>query len=1159
MFRYKYIIILPIVILVMLGCSSKKNTSTTRAYHAINTKYNIYFNANEAYKESLKSKQAGHHDNLSQIIAIFPSPIEEEELKKNTGGSFDVTVDKTTKAIKIHSIRTKPQRDPGKRKSQEYQAWLKQQEFNPFLKNAWLLLGKAEFQNEDYLQAISTLSYVTRLYKGDNDVIAEARIWIAKAYSAMGWFYEAEDIFHKIKLAGGVPDDLKGEYNKVYTDFLVKRKEYEKAIPFLEQAIKDEKDSFQRIRMKYLLGQLYSHTNNQDKAFLAFESVTGLNTPYLYSFNAKMQQASFVDNSNKKEILSLLTKMSKDSKNKEYLDQVFYAIANIHLNNQDTTKAITEYEKAVKASIRNGYDKALAQLALGDIYFVQQKYGKAQPNYSEALASISKKHEAYPRASLRSEVLDELVVHIEAIHLQDSLQVLAQKPYEEQVEVATKIIAELRRQEELKKRAQEMAERESNASPIQNTNSPFFEQSSPNISSAPVNIGGNTSSFYFYNPPLVSQGKVAFQRKWSNRKLEDNWRRTNKQVSTFDENKTEQEEGQTNEDLPKTPDTKTDKPAIEDIYSPEFYLQQIPMTPEAIKASNDIIENALFNLGKIYKDKLGDYTLAIEALTDNLSRFPNGPNREEIYYQLFLIYLRQGNKEMTEVYRRYLLNSFPKSSYAAALSDPNYEWNLRNMHQLEDNLYQQTYEAYLSANIRTVRANYRTMQEKYPLSGLIPKFMFLNALTYAQTNDPEEFKTHLRELIEKHPKADVVPLASDMLKGVLGGKTLSSDTSPARGMIWDIRFGTGEGSEEMAGVDFIADREAEYMLLFIYKSQTIDKNQLIYDVASYNFSSFIYQTFDLSFTETNSLEILQVKGFRSLADIEAYIDKAFEKNSLMSQLDPSIIPLPISTDNFVALMNGKSLNEYFLFFEKNYTKEMVKLIMYWNEQRNRSASIPEEQPQQEVETPVLEEPEAEEKPVETIPTRPITPPVKESKTESKGNEIGVSDILSDDQIEQVDNVINKTIDIINNPVDGLKNLFNSSGDKPKLTKAEKEAQKAEKKRLKQLEKERKEKEKAEQKALREAEQARLDSISNAEKQQQAVEKEAKEAKINEQKEAQKARETARKQRQQELKEKEKAQKERLKQRERERKERLKQREAERKEKERLAKEKAKNR
>lgn len=1128
-------------------------------YHAVNTKYNIYFNANEAYKETLKSKQAGHSDNLSQLIDIYPSSFTEESLKQKTGGSFDITVDKSTKAIKIHSIRTKPERNPNKIKNLKYQAWLKQQEFNPFLKNAWLLLGKAEFQNEDYLQAVSTLSYVTRLYKGDNEVVAEARIWIAKAYAAMGWFYETEDIFHKIKLAGGVSHNLEPEYNKVYADFLVKKKEYEKAIPFLEKAIKDESDGFQKIRMRYLLGQLYAYTKNQEKAYLAFESVIGLNTPYLYSFNAKIQQASFVNSSNKQEIQSLLTKMSKDVKNKEYLDQIHYAIGNIFLNNEDTLKAIAEYEKAVKNSTRNGYDKALCQTVLGDIYFAQKKYSKAQPNYSEALANLGKKHEAYPRVSLRSEVLDELVVHTEAIQLQDSLQLLAQKPYNEQLDVVNKIIADLKKKADDEQKERQLLERQNNAQ-SQNTNSPLFEQQTPNIPSGPVTLGGNGSSFYFYNPQLVNQGRVAFQRKWGNRKSEDNWRRQNKRVTTFDEGNNVQETEVKKPEDPSNlnPDLKGDtqgQAIVQDIYSPEFYLQQIPMTPKAIKASNEIIEDAYFNSGKIYKDKLNDYNLATDAFTTNLIRFPDGPNREEIYYQLFLIYLKLGNREMTELYRRNLLTAFPKSSYAAALADPNYEWNLRNMYQLEDNLYQQTYEAYLAANIKTVRANYQSMVGKYPLSALIPKFMFLNALTYAQTNNSEEFKSHLRTLIETYPEADVTPLASDMLKGILGGKTLSSDSSPARGMIWDIKFGTGENSDETAGVDFIANPDAEYVLLFIYKPQMIDKNQLIYDVASYNFSNFIYQTFDLSFTNANSLEMLQVKGFTSLAEIESYIDKAFAKKSLMEELNPSIIPLPISTDNFVALMNGKSLNEYFLFFEKNYTKEMVKLIMYWNQQRAKSAASAEEKPKAEDSAPVVKESEPEKpevKPIETAPTKTVTPPVK---TDSDEHEVGVKDILSDDQIEKADDVINKTIDIINNPVDGLKNLFNSSNNKQKLTKEEKAAQKAEKSRLKELEKQQKAKAKTEEKAIKDAEQAQQNAKPNTEKQKQPEVQVVPATKNDDRKNLEKAREEARKQRQLELKEKEKAQKKRLKERERERKERIKQMEAERKEKERLAKQK----
>ena len=52
--------------------------------------------------------------------------------------------------------------------------------------------------------------------------------------------------------------------------------------------------------------------------------------------------------------------------------------------------------------------------------------------------------------------------------------------------------------------------------------------------------------------------------------------------------------------------TAVDSAAL-DNKNPEYYLQQLPVTEEQIAESNDIIKDGLFNLGKIYKDKLEDY------------------------------------------------------------------------------------------------------------------------------------------------------------------------------------------------------------------------------------------------------------------------------------------------------------------------------------------------------------------------------------------------------------------------------------------------------------------------------------------------------------------------------------------------------------------------
>lgn len=1139
------LIFIAIVATILIGCSTKKNTSVTRAYHEINTRYNIYFNAEQAYNEKLKQKQESEKDNLSLMLDVYPSDFE-DELNSTAKRDFDITVDKTTKAIKLHSIKAKPQRDPSKRKDVEYQLWLKQQEFNPFLKNAWLLLGKAEYQNEDYLQSISTLSYVTRIYKDNRDVVTEARIWIAMGYTAMGWFYEAEDIFHKIKISGQVPSSLQGQYNAAYADFLIKKKDYSTAIPYLIKAIDEEPDRYQRTRMKYLLGQLYAYLGEKNKAYEAFDKVKGMNTPYEFSFNANIQQSALADNSNRKSILDKLRKMAKDAKNKEYQDQIYYAIGNVYLAENDTLNAVKNYKLAVEKSTRGGYDKGISLVTLGNIYFQRRDYIKAQPCYSDALPLLSKKMEIYSQVALRSQVLDELVVFVKDVYLQDSLQTLSRMSDVERMKAIDKIIAQQKKADEEERK---LAEKQNNSSlNSNNTGSvtgPLFEDTNPAIPTGPAimnNVGG--SSFYFYNKDLVNSGKVTFKQRWGNRKLEDDWRRSNKQISLFTE------DINTN-----TKDSQIEEPkgdnAIPDKYNPEFYLKQIPLTAEAINGSNKIIDDAYFNMGKIYNEKLGDFNLAIDAFETDLRRFPQSLNAEQIYYQLFLIYLRLSNHEMTAYYRNLLLDTFPQSIYAAALSDPDYEWNMRNMHQLESDLYEQTYQAYLAGNISLVRKSYDSMKSKYPLSSLIPKFMFLNALSYAQPGDLESFKSELDKLIKAYPKSDITELATDMLKEAISGREIASDGGSMKGLIWDLKLGTPKDGDVDKGIDFTTNPDDQFILLFLYQSRSVDKNQLIYDIASYNFSKFVYETFDLSFSEVSSLEMLQVKGFKTLDDVVSYVDMAFEKNSLMDALNPDIIPIPISNDNYIALINGKTLNEYFLFFEKNYTKQMIPLIMYWNRQREKakSNSFIEGKTDSEIENISEQDNTKDIEPSIDLPVRPSIPQVPKKNDDQDNNNdltIGVGDILDDDQIEKADQVINSVKDIIDNPVEGLKNLLKPSS-KEKLTKEEKAAQKEERKMQKEAAKRKKAEEAAKIKIEEDKQQLRLDSINAIQKAKDDALRLSKQAEEQAKSNAKQEKEAARKLRQKELKEREKLRKEKLKTKERERKELLKQREQERKE------------
>ena len=47
------------------ACSPKKNTAATRNYQAFITRYNVYFNGDEHFKETLKEMERAYEDDYS--------------------------------------------------------------------------------------------------------------------------------------------------------------------------------------------------------------------------------------------------------------------------------------------------------------------------------------------------------------------------------------------------------------------------------------------------------------------------------------------------------------------------------------------------------------------------------------------------------------------------------------------------------------------------------------------------------------------------------------------------------------------------------------------------------------------------------------------------------------------------------------------------------------------------------------------------------------------------------------------------------------------------------------------------------------------------------------------------------------------------------------
>ena len=890
-----YILLLCAYATMHTACSTQKNTWASRSFHQTKTKYNIYYNGSISFAEGEDAIREANEDDYSTVLNLYP--VSNHEAAKAATSQMDRTIEKCRKCIKLHSIKARPKVNQEKRrKDSEYKAWLEQEEFNNQMGKAWLLLGKAEFHKGDFLGSISTFNYIARHYAYDKDIVAQCQLWSARAYAELGWLYEAEDVLRKVQV-DHLSKNSAPLYSAVSADILLKTKQYDAAIPFVKIAVKNEDRRGNRPRFYYVLGQLYQVQGDKSAARNAYKRVLDLQPDNEMEFNARLQQSQLEDDIQKS--INILQKMAQLDKHKDRLDQIYGTIGDIYLEHEDTTKALEYYEKGIESSTENGINKAVVLVNAGDIYYKQRDYVKASPCYKEATQILSVENEQYARIQRRSETLDELVVEHNIVVLQDSLQRLAALSEEEQMKVVEKIIADLIQAE--KDEAERLAQAERAA---ENDNGPR------SVNTQNMLGGGGSGAWYFYNPQLMRSGKQTFRTQWGNRILEDNWRRLSKASTSSSFMATEEEipeDSITNEETI----SKAEQTVEIDDHKPAFYLQQIPKTAEDIERSNQQIADALYNMVYIYRDRVGDQALSDATFQEYCRRFPTNERLVELYYMQYLTALKNQNNEDAEQYRKAIIQQFPESKEATIVSQPDYFERLKKMSAEQDSLYENTYYNYQDNNFAAVKANKQYAEEHYPLTPLMPRFLFLNAIAVAKTEGQEAFTQELQDMVTRYPDNELTAMAKDMI--ALMGQGAESQASIGTSLQDRRTVETTENIEEGDSVlAFSTETNMASIVLMIVPNDEKILNTLLYQVALYNFSQFMIKDFDLKqiplFSQGQSA--LQVSGFDTLEEAKWYQKMLQKNNELMNWLNSNQGQfIPITEENATKL-GALSIEEY---------------------------------------------------------------------------------------------------------------------------------------------------------------------------------------------------------------------------------------------------------
>ncbi|MCR5314878.1 MAG: tetratricopeptide repeat protein [Bacteroidaceae bacterium] len=919
---------------IIVACSTSKNTGISRRVQALKTQYNTYFNGNEAFKEGYTAQRDGNKDNYMEMLPYYM--VGNKNTVKLGSGQFDRAIEKSQKAIKQHSITKKPDVSASKRRTAKGKLWLAQKEYNPFLYKAWFLMGNAQFQKGEFFEAASTFAYIQRLYATKPNIVAKARVLEAKCYAEMEWYYDAEDLLNRAQ-RDSFPTSLNGAKAAILADCQIRQQQYEEAIPNMLEAIKRQKGSIEKARLYFLLGQLYHQVGDDEKAFKAFKKVYSKNPPYEMEFNARIKQSEVLSKGQSKQMIAKLKRMAKNAKNKDYQDQVYYAIGNIWLANGDTTRAIWAYKDGVEKSTRNGIEKGVVWLHLGQLYWEREEFVKAQACYAGVLGLFDKDREDYKEVNERSRILDELLPFASAVELQDSLQDLARMDSVERMKVIKNIIEELKKKE---KEEEKKAAEQANAG---NQNRPGTQNQGNQ--QRPGAQNQTAAQWYFYNPAVVTSGKTEFQRLWGTRQLADDWRRNNKTVLALEDEEAEDEAEEADTDSIGSMNAPTDSlgtavadstaaPPVQlseaeqkeleklkeyesDPHRPEYYLKDIPFTDEQMTQSNAKLVDGLFNSAIIYKDRMENFPLAERTFQRICIDFPEFDKMSDIYYNMYQLYSRFGYSEEAASYRAKLMEEYPDEEHTKLIADPMFEFKGRYGKQIEDSIYQVTYDAYVADDYDQVIANADYTAKEYPDGENRARFMFLSAMSRLSQGDDSRFLTEMKDIVTNYPKSTVSELAGLFVKGLQNGRLLASGRMN-NGSIWERR--SYLDSDSIAGDTLFSDeKNCNWMFVVAYERDSINENQLLFEMAQYNFSNFTVRNFDIEMEKTEGISLLKVKTFMNYDEAYIYLHRLIN-NREMAQKMEGLRMFIISEDNMKKLTRGMSYADYFEFYDEVFDR-----------------------------------------------------------------------------------------------------------------------------------------------------------------------------------------------------------------------------------------------
>jgi len=884
-----------LALFLIVACNPNRDRWINRKWHTMTGHFNIYFNGEQKLLDVTTTLETGHRNDFNKILDVFPYG--NEQSAKGVTNILDDALKKFSGAIQLHTVGT-------------------------YTDDAYFSLGKCYFFKRDYYAAIESFQYVNGRFPQMKNI---STCWIAKSYMGLNKISESEAIMGILLAQKNIHHNDITEIYATAADANIRLEKYKPAIENLKKVLADGKTTKnQRIRFNYILGQLNLIDGNKAAASFYFNKVLNLIPPYDFAFNANISLTRIYDPKDKKsanKVRKSLKAMTRDDKNIDYLDQIYYELGRLELSQKNFPPAVTDFKTSVAKSTKNPVQKSKSYLELAKLYFETKDYKNAKAYYDSTAQTIDKSDKNYDNIKATKTVLSDLINNLLAYETEDSLQKLSLLSRDELERKIDLWMAYDKKQKELaakdaKKRKSIEASLAANQDLGGGTNINNFLPD------------GNTS-WYFYNPTLVASGAADFfsARKWGQRANEDYWRiaakekprNTNDTITSITDKpaagrtdslaNNSKTDGDSAEPDGKEVKAEEKSEKVTGMPEKDAWVRNVPFSAAAKRQSNLRMMEALHNMGLIYYTKLKNPVEGAKYFEELEKRFPSNEYEPEVYYQLHKIYIDLKDNYKAEYYKNELIKNYPENPYALLVQGKAAKTVENDANKKLVTFYENAYLQYTLGNYAEVKRLKAEADKTFPGNSLRPKFEYLNALALGQTDSVGVFKNALRSIVKEFSGSDVAERADETLKIL--------DKEEQRVAV----FG---GDSTLNDLRVELDPGVPHCYVFALKNDKSDFNNFVEKITVYNDQ---YAQFDNlranAIMSNEGYQVLLVRQFPNYAKAIEYY-RGIKANNVPEkrfEVKDPYVDFVISMSNLTTILKDKKIAKYQALFLKQLAKE----------------------------------------------------------------------------------------------------------------------------------------------------------------------------------------------------------------------------------------------